>query len=197
MPSSERFAALLFWFMLATGFAMLAPCLILPAWFDYRDARYLLIDRAHALAELRAERRTAGRQIEHLKHDHAYLERLAASELGIETGDRRTILLDEKLWAAGERESPTAAGRESITAAPPAVPDQFASLSAAADMGIQRAPSLIYTFVSPHTRPVVMIAACVMLFAAVFLVRPRRPRAAAAVPDSAIAESPLETPVGV
>ncbi len=196
MPSSERFAAVLFWFMLATGFAMLAPCLVLPAWFDYRDARHIFIERTQSLAELRAQRRTAGRQIEHLKHDHAYLERLAARELGIETGDRRTILLDEKLWAAGDRETKTAAGRETKTTAPPAVPDHFAALSAAVDVGIQRAPSLIYTFVSPHTRPVVMIAACVMIFAAVFLVRPRKPRVAAPVQHSDMAESTIETPVG-
>ena len=83
MARSTRLETLMFWLMLAAGYAVLAPCLILPAWLEYEAQRAQLHDRDAALADLEAQLVQTQRQIERSQNDPAYILRLAAREFGL------------------------------------------------------------------------------------------------------------------
>ncbi len=90
----NRFAAaLLFWLMMISGGTILAAAGLLPAWLEYDAARarhQAALAREHEL-ELKQQIQT--NQIEHLKHDSAYIDRLARSELGLSNPQVQTIVL--------------------------------------------------------------------------------------------------------
>ncbi len=73
---------LLFWFMVLAGTAVLAPCLILPAWLERQAQLECLQAQAEYKAALEQRLRAVRTQIDHLNNDPAYLLRLAEQDFG-------------------------------------------------------------------------------------------------------------------
>ncbi len=186
MARSGFFAGLLFWFMALAGGLTLAPCLILPAWIEYRAA----LD-AHVVAEKRLrdlqERHTGNeRKIEHQRNDVAYLEREARRLFGVSAPGVDSIIVEsdessERQAAQREAESTLAAMRAARQA------ELLPEASRLFEDVLNRHP-LARIFVLDQTRPVVMSMGAALLLAAIFLVGPARRRATRDSDRSTVAE---------
>jgi type II secretory pathway pseudopilin PulG len=156
--------ALLFWLMLLTGAAVLAPCLVLPAWLEYQAQ----LERRQAavayLAALEFRLDAAQKQIEHLHNDPAYVMRLAEQEFGraLDAADSETIYVapspedDTPLPPMPPRYDPNSAG------------DVVPELSAFLEQVVQRYPHAC-VFAVGRTRPFLMAIGGILIVTAVLL----------------------------
>lgn len=78
-------SGLLFWFMMLAGGGGLAASLLLPVVLEHQEKHRELERKSAELAQMEQRNLAIEVQIEHAKHDPAYLERLAYREFGIET----------------------------------------------------------------------------------------------------------------
>jgi len=85
---------LMFWTLLAMGFATLAPCVLLPVWNDLQ--RWLQAEQTltTTVAALQADLARGRRIMDALRTDPAVNERLAMRELGYERPDVEIVDLD-------------------------------------------------------------------------------------------------------
>lgn len=187
MDRRDPAATLLFWAMTITGGLALAACLLLPAWFEYQVARQEYTAALERQAGLRARARQVERQIEHLQQDVAYLQRVYRREFGPAAPAADTLAIQTS-EAAPWPELYNATSAAPTTDEPPTVrprteqpgwaerapspdpekgwgPDEISQL---VERAVQRYP-LIWIFVLDSTRPVVMIAAGVLVLAALIL----------------------------
>lgn len=74
--------SVLFWLLLLAGTALLAPCLLLPAWLEQQAEREWLVAYQAHVAALQYRLRSVQKQIQHLQHDPAYVLRLAEQDFG-------------------------------------------------------------------------------------------------------------------
>jgi hypothetical protein len=163
MARSSRGATLLFWLMTLTGGGALAACLILPAWLEHQATLQLHAQAEDRIAELEARLQVLEKQIEHLRHDPAYVERLAREEFGLATPGVQTILLDRP-DALGSQPAPTMVEEETGSGDQEDRPE----LSAVIGEMLERYPGTS-VFVLDQTRPIVMVMSAVLLLAAILL----------------------------
>lgn len=165
------FTSALFWCMMLTGGAGVAACLILPAWLEHRGA--LEVHRA-ALADyekLAQRLRAIDLQIEHLRTDDAYLQRIVRREYGISPPGVVTL--------PGAEADPPVIPMEAPTPAPPR--PLLERLSSQVDALVQRYP-LMSMFVLDQTRPLVLAISLGFMAGAMLVIRPRAGRATFARP---------------
>lgn len=188
MPGSRAMSAVMFWLMTAAGGAVLVPCLVLPPWIEYRGVCGQLVARQAHIASLEQRIVTLQRQIDHLRHDPAYLERLAREELAIETPG----------VTAGEPDAPTAepADASPVEAGAPDASDAdslrvaFPRLASAADQAVDAFPQWVAVFLGAETRPWVLGLSCALVAAAVLLLgSPGRRRTGESGPERRVSLS--------
>lgn len=155
-------AAATFWLMLAAGAAVLIPCVLLPAWFEYRvsveeHAAYqrLVEDRRH-----RDER--VVKQIEHQQHDPAYFERQMQREFGKTPSGLKVVMIE-----------PDAATRETeqAHAAAPVAPDEGlvnAEVAVWVERTLDEYP-ITQLFLHDRSRPLLMAMGGALIIAAIVL----------------------------
>jgi len=163
MPRSSASSTVLFWAMFIAAGSCLAACLTLPAWLELRALR-IAYARAQADVEDLEHRLTRfEKQIEHLKNDPAYIERLARKEFGLDKPGVETIPLAP----------PT---NDTLAAGPPTVEEP--PLETLIARAAERTPWMS-VFVSPDTRRhVMLIAGVTLLLSIVLLHRSTRRRPA-------------------
>ena len=176
MARSGRGAALLFWLMTLTAGSALAACLILPAWLEHQAALQLHVRARQQVADLEARLLVLEKQIEHLRHDPAYVERLARKEFGIRTPGVQTIVLDR---TEGPASRPTTAPTTTPAAAYEL--ESLPELSTLMAQALERYPATA-VFVLDQTRPVVMVMSAIVLLAAILLLRNQRGTAGNSTP---------------
>ena len=159
MNGSNRLAGLVFWFMVLAGAAIVAPCVILPAWLEYQASLELralweqqVADRQAAVVKLRKQR-------QHLETDEAYVLRLAQEQFNIEI--------------PGVERVPVEPGTLPASDTPPAAPagasdELVPELSAKVDEILRRHP-LAGMFVWPQTRPSLLLIGGGLVLMAIFL----------------------------
>ncbi|MFH1745990.1 MAG: hypothetical protein ABIG44_02985 [Planctomycetota bacterium] len=171
MSQSNRLGDLLFWLMMLVGAAVLAPCLILPAWLEYRASVQLKTLRQEQVARRQAEVDKLRQQREQLLTDDAYALRLAREHLNVDVPGVERIPV-----VAG----PVEPAEINVKALFPPEPDNeeiVPELAALIENLVQRYP-MAQMFVRPETRPALMfIGGGLIITAIVFLeIWPRRPR---------------------
>ena len=149
---------MLSWLMLVAGGASLSACLLLPPW---REARELRQERAAAerrIAELERQLTAVTKQIEHLRDDPSYLERLSRKEFGEQPpGIDFTPVEVQPLPPDDAPDAAEAAPQEDA--------------ADALEQATQRSP-IVSVFVLDETRPIVMVmSALLMLVALALLLR--------------------------
>jgi cell division protein FtsB len=160
MPRSNRGTLLLFWLMLLIGGAALFACLFLPAWLEYQAARREHAAACRRIAALEDELTRVVRQIEHLQHDPAYLERLNRQEFGIDTPGVEFKPIEVRPPATDQSLADTAAS-----------PDD--DLATALEKASEDSP-FVSVFILDETRPIVMaMSGLTMLVALGMLLRAR------------------------
>lgn len=138
-------SSVLFWLMLLTGAAVLAPCLLLPAWLEQQAEReWLAAYQAH-VAALEYRLRSVQKQIEHLQHDPAYMLRLAQQDFGeLKVPNVETIRIEP---------SPQELGADTATeAAPESAPELLPELASFIDDLLRRHPRAA-AFLDQQVRP--------------------------------------------
>jgi hypothetical protein len=179
MSRSSLSGTILFWAMVLTGAAGLGPALILPAWLEYQAALAARERARQRVSEVEKQLVGTHKQIEHLRNDPAYNERIARTELGVVTPGVETILLDpprqnEASTATGAAARARSGGSVTAASAPPqpAPEDALApELSATIAAALQRYP-LARIFILDETRPYVMVLSAALLLAAILLLGP-------------------------
>jgi len=155
---THRGPTVLCWLMLLAGGAALAACLILPPW---REAHELRAEHAAAeqrLAELEHRLTVVTQQVEHLRNDPSYLERLARQEFGEPPPDVDFTPLELEPAAQDPASEDAPAAAEEDT-------------GDALEQAAQRNP-IVSVFVLDETRPIVMVmSGAMMLVALVLLLR--------------------------
>ncbi len=162
---SRGLETLLFWLVALTGFAALAPCLVLPPWVEYQAQLARRKEAEEYVTVLKARAEAKQKQIEHLQHDEAYLLRVAQQEFGgaIRTPNAETVFI-----------GPSPEGSEPLPGVGPTLAndpcsrDVLPELSAFIEEASLRYP---YTrlFVQDSTRPVLMGMGTLLLVTAVVL----------------------------
>jgi cell division protein FtsB len=161
MTQPGRGTTLFSWLLFFAGGAALFACLYLPAWLELRALR-----REHFAARTRIEQleqrlTSVTKQIEHLRDDPAYIERLARKEFGTETPGVEIIPI----------ETPEQTTSQPSSAPASAVQDGGATkLERAA-----RKNPLVAVFVLNETRPIVMAMAGVLMLVALVMMYRGRP----------------------
>jgi hypothetical protein len=168
MPRWGGRVTLLFWLMALIGGAALAACLVLPAWLEHQAALQLHWQAEEQVARLEARLRVVQKQIGHVRHDPAYVERLADGEFGLTTPGVQTIALDRQDSSASQ---PTAADMATHTLPLNDVGERDSS-RLVGDV-LKRYPAAS-VFVLDETRPIVMAMSAVLLLAALLLLRTGR-----------------------
>ncbi len=163
MGTVSRLGDILFWFMVLAGAGLLVPCLVLPAWLEYRASLQLRALHEQCVLRLEAELIKLRKQREHLGIDDAYVLRLAHEQLNIETPGVVRIPLE----TGGLAESELAAA-----ALPPVWPpeDELAPQLSAIVGELLGGYPLTGMFVWPETRPVLMLLGGGLILAAVVLI---------------------------
>lgn len=159
MSPVGRLADLLFWLMVLSGAALLAPCLVLPAWLEYQASLDLKALRKQQVERREAEVVKLRKQREHLETDDAYVLRLAHEFLNIEIPGVVRVPVEPSPQA----EQPPAA-TEPATRDEDLVPE----LSALVEQAMQHYP-IAQLFVRDETRPPIMLAGAGLLVAAIVL----------------------------
>jgi hypothetical protein len=145
--------------MLLVGGGALFACLYLPPWLELRVLRQVHAAAQQRIAGLEADLARVEKQIEHLRDDPAYLERLARQEFGTETPGV------EMIWV--ETSQPTASQAAS---APTAAPERDEDFAATLERATRNSP-FVSVFVLSETRPLVMIMSGALMAAALMLLR--------------------------
>lgn len=176
-------AGCLFWIMSLSAGGVLAACAILPAWFEYWAASRAFGEKTAQLEALETQAVLRDRELEHLRHDAAYIERIARQELGVTKVGVESLVLD--VDDVAPLAGPPLPGGQAV-AGPPA-PDSASGyfslpeLSQRIEQMVRKYPTLS-VFVHPATRgPLMVMSFAVLLAAIVLLALPttRRPRTAA------------------
>ncbi|MBK8914921.1 MAG: septum formation initiator family protein [Phycisphaerales bacterium] len=178
----RRFAAAAsFWLLVAASAALLAPCVLLPAWVEHRAARAAHGEAQQRVLSLAAENVRLARVIDHHRNDPAFIERHARREFG---------LTPPGVEAIPSPAQPTAyADIENSDAPPPPPTIISAEMEARVEALLQRFPQA-QTFLDPHKRPLILAAGTALaLIALVLLGRPVRRAAPAPSPAPRAARS--------
>ncbi|MFO0839731.1 MAG: hypothetical protein U1D55_14545 [Phycisphaerae bacterium] len=160
------FSFLLFWFMFLGGGAILAAALLLPAWLDYEAARARHRQALERETEHELRQTILSNQIEHLRSDPAYVDRLARRELGIDAGQVQTIVL---LPPASDEIVPEESPAESALS----VDDD--EISVTVRVALQRYPAL-GLLLNTQLRPLLIGLAAGLVLTALVLLNRQRPR---------------------
>jgi len=169
MPKKARGSSVLFWLMALAGGGTLAACLILPAWLDYQAALGAVASARQLIADRTALSERYQKQIDHLKHDPSYVERLALEEFGLATPGATAIPITSPDDSAA---APTAAVPYSEFRTPEddVLPEEVSEFL---ERTLVRYP-LARVFVMERTRPAMMALGGLLLASAVLLLgRPR------------------------
>jgi hypothetical protein len=154
---------LMFWLMLAAGYAVLAPCLVLPAWLEYEAQLSQLRDRDAAVTALDEQVRQAKKQIDRNKNDPAYILRLAEREFGLSIATPNIAVIPVQPSPPRD-DAPPAAG----AASSPPIQDVLPELSAFLEQAVARYP-YARLFVHETTRPVLLAMSGGLLVTAIML----------------------------
>ncbi len=159
----KAFQIFLFWLTILAGTALLAPCLILPAWLDRQAQAAYLQAQQEYVAALRDRLETVRRQVEHLNNDPAYVLRLAQQEFGpvFTVPNVETILV-----APPEAERGPLDDLPRDVAAPST--DPLPNLDQFVDQALRRYPHT-QLFVDEHTRPILLGVGGTLLCAGIVL----------------------------
>jgi hypothetical protein len=167
MSVARGFQTLFFWVTVLLGTALLAPCLLLPAWLERQAQIEYLKAHEQYLAALKYRLQATQKQIEHLNDDPAYLLRLAEQEFGgsISVPNVESILIEPGPDSDNARSGPPAP--ESGT--PGERADQLLpELSTFIDQAMQRHP-YGQVFLDSRSRPLIMALGGVLLLTGIVL----------------------------
>lgn len=170
LSSRDPLGTTLFWLMFLGGGAALAACLLLPPWFEYQAVRR---QEAEMIAQVAAmERRLAAldRQIDHLRHDDAFVNRVARREFGLPT-PRREVLDVEPPAGTATQMAPVFED----DAPPRPREDPLAELNGLVEESVQRYP-LLWLLTGGKSRIVIMVTGALLVLTALLLLcrRPQR-----------------------
>jgi len=177
MARPTRLETLVFWLMLVAGYAVLAPCLVLPAWLEYEAQLAQLRDSDAALATLAEQLTQTERQIERSQNDPAYILRLAEREFG--PGISKPNIDVIPVQPSPPREDATSAAGAATTRT---IEELWPELSTFLERTIARYP-YARVFVDQTTRPVLLAMSGGLLVTAIVLLggwRGQRPATPAA-----------------
>lgn len=172
VSAARGFEFILFWTMALVGAATLAPCLVLPAWFEYQAAHEELAGRERLLAEQLAAHQRITVQIEHLKHDPAYNLRIAQQEFPDLGRGLQTVLIAPDTTEPLVEAAPGGLNPE-ISRPGDVAPE----ISEIVERLWERYPQAAI-FARQDTRPVLMVLGAGLLLTAILLLG--RPRGAVA-----------------
>ncbi len=154
----------LLWLMLLAGGLSLFACIFLPPWLETRQLRQEHEQTEQRVVELERQLTRLTKQIEHMKNDPAYLERLARLEFGTQTPGVEVVpveirpgpaILPDETGASVE-ETPAKELAEELEQA-------------------TRTEPIVSVFVLDQTRPIVMVMSGVLIIVAlVSLIREYR-----------------------
>ncbi len=162
--SDRAITTLFFWMMVTLGAGMLTPCVLLPAWLDYRAASLLHQQRGHEVAALREHLEVLQKQNAH-RDDPAYLRRLERDEFGDRPDDpRQTIVIDPDVL----REAEATLARMDA----PSDPVEADGLHQQVELFVGKYPILALC-VRAETRPVLIGLGAGMIVTALVLLRAR------------------------
>lgn len=195
-------ATLLFWLMFLFGGSILAACMLLPAWMEYRAALQAFRAGRTRVAEMEAQLRALQRQIDAIQNDPAYVERLARRELGINPPGVEAIAL-EPPGTGSQSDSPVGPGVQLMprdadghpaapddespfasVAPPPVEPEILPEVSVLVQRALERYPVLRLFVSGPVRGPLMALAGLMIVSALILLCWPDERR------DDAPAESP-------
>jgi hypothetical protein len=162
MSQPTKLSAFVFWAMVLLGGAVLAPCLILPAWLEYEASLDLRALRQQQVERRQAEVEKLRKQREYLETDEAYVLRLARDNLNIEIPGAQQIAVEPSPLV--EPGATTAPSGPSSRPADELVPE----LSALIESLMQRYP-LTQVFVHPKTRPPLLFIGGGLILTAIVL----------------------------
>ena len=169
VSDSSRLATVLYWLMVLLGAAVLAPCLVLPAWLEYQASLDLKALREQQVARREAQLTRLRKQREHLETDEAYVLRLAHQHLNIETPGVRRIPVEPGRPAERDPAAPAA-----TAPLPTQEAELVPELSAMVEQAVQRYP-LVQMFVRPESRPSLLFIGAGLIVTALVLLGPRAP----------------------
>jgi len=161
MSPASRSADVMYWLMLLLGGAVLAPCLILPAWLEYRASLDLKTLRLREVARHQAEIVQLRQQREHLETDDAYVLRLARKDLNVDTPGVERIHVDTTDAPEDDPGLPASAAADAVDELAPEVSDLVERV-------LVRYP-LARMFAHPATRPPLMIIGGGLIVSAIVL----------------------------
>jgi hypothetical protein len=168
MSPARHAHAVVFWLMVSTSLATLAPCLLLPAGLEYRQSLRMRAAKRTLVARLEAEVTAQERQVRHLHEDVAYNERILREELGIQVPGVRAIYVEEPHVDIGPR--PAAAGGESSLQRIAAGDELFPAVGQSAELAVTRYPDLVRVFLDSRSRRWIMVMSGLLLLAALVLI---------------------------
>lgn len=151
---------ILVWLLMLTGGAALAGALLIPPWLELQALREVHAEAQERLRDLQDRVVRVERQIEHLRSDPAYVERIARDEIGFEPADVDTILIDIDPPPASQPTTLAATG-------------DFAGgipLAAKVEVAAQSNPLVTMLVVEPHRSRVMIISGATLLAALGILV---------------------------
>lgn len=173
--ASRGVEALLFWTMLTIGGGLLAAALLVEPLLAYDAQRLRTAQAVAATQQVQADIEQCELQITYLEHDPDYVARLAQTELNQAPRDAVAINLVP--------ETDTGPGKTSVSTelmpladASPNVPEPHVLKQLAAwIVPLGRDSALVSVLVLPHTRPVVLGLAWLLVGAALMMMlsRPR------------------------
>lgn len=159
MAGGRFFEGLLYWTMAVVGGATLAPCVVLPALFEYEAQLAVNATAEQRNRELQERLTAVERQIAYVERDPSYLERLAGLEFGIVPPGVTPIIVEN-----GAAEDAAAPAGTTRLAGETHVPE----LSHFVRKLLDKHP-LAKIFVLPEARPIAMACGTILLVTAIVL----------------------------
>jgi cell division protein FtsB len=167
VSGTNALKTLLFWFTVLFGTALLAPCLVLPAWLERQaQAEYFKAEQQR-VAALQQRLQMVRMQIDHLNNDPAYVLRLARQEFGkvFLIPNVETIFVEPgEAESSGLADAAVPAGEDT----PPLADELLPELNVFINEAVQRYPHA-RLFLDDQSRPILMGVGGALLLTGVVL----------------------------
>lgn len=151
----------MFWSMIVAGAAMLVPGILMPAYAEYQIARQEHANARQYLEELQRRYDRLKVQIDHQRHDPAYVQRQLQLEYGITPDGVQPLVFDTDSNDEGQ----SVAASDIESGEEPPIPPAATELAREA---MHRNP-LTPLLLDPQTRPIIMLCGVALILTAIFV----------------------------